>query len=125
MLSVIRVLVGYVLACLAMGGTFILLVEGPVVAAGRETLDEFFALVVIATMGLSIYAAVPALICIIVGEARGITSWMFYAFAGLFITLASVLYSGFGGTRLVIAGLIGGLVYWGVSGRSAGNWRSK
>ena len=125
MLSIMRVLVGYVLACLAVGGTFTLLVEGPVVAAGRETLDEFFAIMFIATMGFSVYAAAPALICIILGEARGITSWMFFAFAGLFIALATAWYSGFGGTKLVIAGLIGGLVYWGVSGRSAGNWISK
>jgi hypothetical protein len=87
---------------------------------------------------VSYFAFLPSVPAILAAEAFGWRSWLFYALAGAAIALAIVAFAiqasepgdhPFADTRLSAAviggGIVGGLAYWLVAGRLAGNWRAK
>lgn len=107
--------------------------ETPDALAGALTFSiPFVALFV------SYFAFLPSLPAILAAEAFGWRSWLFYALAGAAIALVIVAFAvqlsepgdnPFADTRLSAAviggGIVGGLAYWLVAGRLAGNWRAK
>jgi hypothetical protein len=87
---------------------------------------------------VSYFAFLPSLPTILAAETFGWRSWLFYALAGAAIALAIVAVAfqasepgdnPFSDTRLSAAviggGIVGGLAYWLVAGRFAGNWRAR
>lgn len=133
---IVRVLVGFILACLAAGLTIVLFVYTPVELAldAGERVSEVGLLSLAAATHSAVFAAPFALIGAAVGEWRNIISWTYYALVGVLIAVVGFLvqyWSESGGvpasilnsyalSAFLLTGLIAGLVYWLVSGRYAG-----
>jgi hypothetical protein len=133
--SILRVLFGFVLACLAAGATIVLFVYTPVELAmdSVDRMEEAGLLSLAAATHTAVFAAPFALIGAAVGEWRGIGSWTYYALVGVLIAvigfLAQYWSEGGGGpatilnsyalSAFLVTGLVGGLVYWLFSGRYA------
>jgi hypothetical protein len=132
----IRVLFGYVLACLAAAATLVLFVYTPAELAGLppdgERLLEASTFALSVTRFVAVYAALPALIAVGFGEARGIGAWIFYVLAGVVIAALGFMVQyateapdqptilrNYALIAFLTAGLVGGLVYWLFSGRAA------
>ncbi len=105
--------------------------------AGRLASAGFDFGLVIGALGLAslvgYVAFVPAMLVIFYAEITKRRDWLFYALAGGIIAavapfLAAIVVQPAGGSRFdfalmaTAAGMIGGLSYWLVAGRSAGNW---
>ena len=96
-MRVIRVLFGFALACLAAAVTLVLFVYTPAelasmpsgMGADRVTEAGLFALVV--TPHVAAFAALPALIGVIIAERRGISSLGYYAILGIVIAALGFL----------------------------------
>jgi hypothetical protein len=132
---VLRVLFGFVFACLAAGATLVLFVFTPVELAtdAGNRVQEAGLLTLHAATHAAVFAAPFALIGAAIGEWRGIASWTYYALVGVLIAALGFLvqYWSEGGTveasilnnyalsAFVVTGLVAGLVYWLVSGRYA------
>jgi hypothetical protein len=135
---IVRVFLGFALGSLAAAATLVLFVYAPADLAGLrsdlsgERLSEagFFALVI--TPHVAASAALPALAGVLFAETRKVAAWGFYAFAGMAIALAGFfiqhlteapyresIFQAYALMAFLIAGLIGGLVYWSTSGRFA------
>lgn len=77
-------------------------------------------------------AFVPAMVAIVISEFFGKRDWLFHALAGAAVALVVVGMLGGEGSAylysipvtlvLVACGLVGGIAYWLVAGRSAGGW---
>jgi hypothetical protein len=134
----LRLLIGFVLACLAAALTLVAFVYTPTDLAGLpadmsgDRLLEAGAFALAITPHLAVFAALPALIGLSFAEARGIGSWTFYVLIGIGIAVLGFLVQHFTeapgqGTILqnyaliafLTAGIAGGLVYWFCSGRAA------
>jgi hypothetical protein len=87
---------------------------------------------------VSYFAFLPALPTILAAETFGWRGWLFYALAGGAIALVIIAFAmqasepgdnPFSDARLSAAvvggGIVGGLAYWLIAGRLAGNWRAK
>jgi uncharacterized membrane protein len=91
---------------------------------------------------ISYYAFLPAAVLIAIAEFRPFRSWLYFALAGGITALSAlVLYEtvrmagmagarteAFGADSLLVAlasGMIAGVAYWLVAGRSAGRWRER
>jgi hypothetical protein len=137
---IVRVLMGFALASLAAAATLVVFVYAPSdLASLRSDLNGarlseagFFALVI--TPHVAVSAALPALAGVLIAETRKFATWGFYAFAGIAIALVGFLFQhlteaphresifqAYALMAFLTAGLIGGLVYWGTSGRFAGS----
>ncbi|KRA00409.1 hypothetical protein ASD64_02275 [Mesorhizobium sp. Root157] len=143
------ILIGYAAAALAASAFIHLLFLG---AAGFQP-DESTAYVVgpllfsipFTALFVGYFAFVPAGVAIVVSEILGLRNWLFYALAGAAIGVAVValfwqspmpgggfeteIDSTFMTPRFIASmigsGIVGGIAYWLVSGRWAGNWRSE
>jgi hypothetical protein len=96
--------------------------------------DVFRVVVGFGTIFVSVFAFLPALAMIAIAEAAGIRSLLYYACSGALI--AAFLYYDFRGWDVLAlpledsarreleiiaaAGIVAGLVYWAIAGRSAG-----
>ena len=82
----------------------------------------------------AVFSAPFALVAAAIGEWQSIRSWVYYALAGIAISIAGfiALYSGetsgpnsivnqYATIAYLCSGLVGGWVYWLVSGRMAGD----
>jgi hypothetical protein len=135
-MRVIRVLFGFALACLAAAAALVLFVYTPAelaslpsgMGADRVTQAGLFALVV--SPHVAMFAALPALVGVIIGERRGISGWGYYALVGIAIAVLGFLTQhvtetpgqttilhNYALTAFLTAGLAGGFVYWLFSGR--------
>ena len=135
-MRVIRVLFGFALACFAAAVAVVLFVYTPAelaslpsgMGADRVTEAGRFALVV--TPHVAMFAALPALVGVIIGERRGIAGWGYYALVGIAIAALGFLMQhitetpgqttilhNYALTAFLTAGLVAGSVYWLVSGR--------
>ena len=136
------IIVGLILASLAAGATLVI----GIVAPDWMNMDSdpvervsFFVVSFFATSFFGAATIVPALGLIVVAEALRIRNIIYYGVAGALVGLAS--YSGSDiSMRLenttdispvghalqlaVVAGIIGGVVYWLSAGRNAGAWRA-
>lgn len=133
-MSVVRVLVGFALACIA--GALIQLgfaTPNDVLTDDPDRLSWSFEQVLLAATHSAVFSAPFALVAAAIGEWQSIRSWVYYALAGIAIAIAGfiALYSGettgpnsivnqYATIAYLCSGLVGGWVYWLVSGRNAG-----
>lgn len=145
MRSVLRVLVGFLVACLAAALTTLLFVHTPAEVVGwlaarpagdaGARLSGFGLLWLAVVTQCVMFAAVPALLVAVLGEWRRIRDWTTYALAGLVIALLgfsaqwaseatgqgwSVVSSNYPLVAFMTTGFVAGFVYWMVAGRHAG-----
>lgn len=133
--SVMRVLVGFALACIA--GALIKLgfaTPNDVLTDDADRLSWSMEQVLLAATHSAVFSAPFALVAAAIGEWQSIRSWVYYALAGIAIAIAGfiALYSGetsgpysivnqYATIAYLCAGLVGGWVYWLVAGRNAGD----
>jgi hypothetical protein len=134
--SALRVLSGFVLACLAAGLAKVLFTFTPMELADMEPQAAANRILLALPLGTHIaYFAAPfTLLAVALGEWRGWRDWSYYVICGIAIALAgfAALYSGepigqrwsitdsnYPFTAFLGTGFVGGLVYWFVSGRFA------
>lgn len=134
------IVLGYAVAALC-ASAFLHLVTLPLLGFTAEETS----FIVMGSIGFSIpfialfvayFAFIPAMFGILLGEVLGQRDWLFYALAGGVI--GAVVAGFFRGdveavnpiatetafvVALVGAGICGGIGYWLIAGRGAGNWR--
>ena len=134
--SVLRVLIGFVLACLV-GALMQLAFATPndVLTDDTERLSWTGEHALLIATHSAVFSAPFALVAAAIGEWQSIRSWVYYALSGIAIAIAGfiALYSGettTGANSIVnnyalaaylCSGLVGGLTYWLISGRTAGD----
>jgi hypothetical protein len=141
MLSLFRVLFGFLLASLAAGITQVLFVVTPMdiaalpVSAMQERVQAAGLLALFAATHTAVFSAPFALVTVVIGEWQPIRSWIYYALAGLGTAAAGFLAQHTGETTgatilndyafraFAATGLAGGLTYWAAAGRRAGGRR--
>lgn len=132
-----RVIVGFLLACLAAGLTTVLFAWSPAELAAMPTdpLDKLALALPVATH-TAIFAAPFALIAIALGEWMKANSWSYYAISGIAIAAIgfvsqlqsesaaqdwSVLSSNYPAVAFLTTGFVAGFTYWIFSGRFVGH----
>jgi drug/metabolite transporter (DMT)-like permease len=133
--SIFRVLLGFIVACLAAGFSKVLFALTPAEVFGGDSdrLSSALHLAAQTATHSAMFAAPFALIAAAIGEWQGIRNWSYYALAGVAIAVAGFLaqYQGedvtqptivnnYALTAFLTSGFIGGIVYWLFSGRDAG-----
>ena len=137
-MRIVRVFIGYVLASVAAATTLVLFVYTPVelatsaAPAPAARLAEAALFVLVVAPYLALFAAIPALLAATLAELRGISTWGYHATVGVAIGAVGFLIQHFTEgpgqptilhnyalTAFLSAGLVGGAVYWLVSGRFA------
>lgn len=133
-LSVLRVLIAFALACIA-GAAIQLAFAAPndVLTDDPDRLSWSLEQVLLAATHSAVFSAPFALVAAAIGEWQAIRSWVYYALAGTAISIAGfiALYSGetsttnsivnqYAAIAYLCSGLVGGWVYWLFSGRYAG-----
>ena len=131
-----RVLVGFALACLV-GAVVQLAFATPndVLTDDTDRLSWSGEQILLAATHSAVFSAPFALVAAAIGEWQSIRSWVYYALSGIAIAIAGfiALYSGettsgpnsivnnYALAAYLCSGLVGGLAYWLVSGRAAGD----
>jgi hypothetical protein len=131
-LGCVRVALGFLLASLVAGLTLVLFAYAPADLEGlhadlnAERIAEAGLFALHVTPFVAACAAVPVLAGVIFAEVRMMAHWWFYALVGIATAAAGlVLVRGaslpglYDLAAFLTAGLIGGLVYWGLAGRFA------
>jgi hypothetical protein len=134
-LSVLRVLVAFGLACIA--GALVKLgfaTPNDVLTDNPDRLSWSIEQVLLAATHSAVFSAPFALVAAAIGEWQSIRSWVYYALAGLAIAIAGFIAIHFGesaGPNTIVnqyailaflcAGVVGGWIYWLFSGRFAGD----
>jgi len=135
------ILAGYAVASLAASGFINLLIFGSFGLAREEIAGAFASstfTVPLVTLFVAYLAFIPSIVVIVAAEVLGRRDWLFYALAGGVVGLV-VLVAVFGiypdpddhdpllhawlTAAMIGAGLVGGVTYWLIAGRSAGTWR--
>lgn len=101
-----------------------------------DVMESFFDLAYVSIVTFTLAGEItllPAVLVIAAAEAFRLRGWVFYGAAGAVLASAPVILSGPVGldpidtqylASAAAAGLAGGLVYWLLAGRSAGEWWS-
>jgi len=137
--QILRVVFGFVLACLAAGLTLVLFVYTPVELAGLSAnvaaarLGEVGILALAAATHAGVFSSPFALAGAVFGEGRGLRSPAYYVLLGVAIAAAGFflqyhseaagdlsILNTYALSAFALTGLIGGLVYWVGAGRHAG-----
>ena len=135
----LRVLIGFVLGCLAAGLALVLFVFTPGEFAGLppdvaiSRFPQLMRLAAFVAAQAALFAAPFALVIAVIGEWQRNRNWTFYALAGLLMALLGFLaqhsteqvgqptiVNNYALTAFATSGFVGGLVYWLFSGRFAG-----
>jgi hypothetical protein len=136
---VVRVVIGFALACMAAAAIFVLFAFAPGDWASLradledgERLSKAGILALKSTPHVVVSAAIPALFAAIIAERRGVVGLAFYALAGIGTAAAGFLlqylteapdpesiFQAYPLIAFLTAGFVGGLVYWATSGRYA------
>jgi hypothetical protein len=132
----IRVIIGFVIACLAAGLSMVLFVYTPVELAGdlaSDRVSEAGLLALAAATHSAVFAAPFALIGAIIGEWQRIGSWMYYVLVAIVIAAIGFLaqywtegageasiVNNYAVTAFIVTGFVAGFVYWLFAGRYAG-----
>jgi hypothetical protein len=143
MLTLLRVLFGFAIACLVAGAATVAFVVNPAAIANlpadaqTEQLSNAGILALLAATHSAIFAAPFALIALGVAELTRIRSWLYYALVGAVISLgglAAVYLNEVPGQPSILndyaliafgtVGVLSGLTYWLFAGRGAGGRRS-
>lgn len=136
-ISMLRVIIGFVVACLAAGLAMVLFVYTPLELAMEHAGDrvaEAGLLALMAATHTAVFAAPFALIAAVFAEWQRIGGWLYYAMVGVAIAAVgfavqswtegggpgegSILNS-YAVTAFIVTGFIAGIVYWLVAGRAA------
>jgi hypothetical protein len=133
----LRVLVGFALACLAAGLTMVLFVYTPLELAREATsarMSEAGILALAAATHTAMFAAPFALIGAGFAEWQRIGGWLYYSLVGIAIAAVGFaaqswtesggegegsILNGYAVAAFIITGVAGGLVYWLCAGRWA------
>jgi hypothetical protein len=130
---IIRVVFGFVLACLAAGLAVVLFVYVPFELSDlqSERLVEIGIMSLAAATQTAIFAAPFALIGVVFGEWQRIGSWMYYVLLAMAVAAIGFLVqfwkeagaaegtivNSYAVTAFLVAGFVAGIVYWLFSGR--------
>jgi hypothetical protein len=133
--AMLRMIAGFVLACLAAGLCLVLFVYTPMEIATEHTAERAAEVALLALSAAThggVFAAPFALIAAAYGEWQGIRSWLYYVLAAVVITaigfLAQYRTEAAGEATIIntyaivaflITGCVAGLVYWAAAGRYA------
>lgn len=133
--SVLRVLFGFVVACIA--GALVQLgfaTPNDVLTDDADRLSWSMEQVLLAATHAGVFSAPFALVAAAIGEWQSIRGWVYYALAGIAIAIAGfiALYSSeaagpnsivnqYATIAYLVSGLVAGWVYWLLSGRYAGD----
>jgi MFS family permease len=142
MLTLLRVLFGFAIACLVAGVATVAFVVSPVELANLpaeaqpERLGNAGILALLTATHSAIFAFPFALVALGIAELWRIRSWLYYALVGIVISLgglAAVYLNEVPGQPSILndyaliafatVGLLAGLTYWLVAGRCAGGRR--
>lgn len=135
----VRILLGFIVACLVAGAVTVAFVVTPAdiaslpAAARGERLASAGLLSLLAATHSAIFSFLFALIFIAVAEWYAIRSWIYYAVCGIAIAVAGfaalhsqevegypTILNDYALRAYLTVGLLGGLAYWLVAGRRAG-----
>ncbi len=136
------IIIGYAIACVAASVFLNVLLFGAINLRPEETLPVVVGSMLISgplvALFVAYFAFLPAVPAILIGEILGKRDWLFYAIAGAIIGAVVIgIMSGMAETgqdyvsdpglalALIASGMVGGIAYWLVTGRTAGNWRSR
>lgn len=144
MLTLLRVLFGFALACLVAGVATVAFVVSPTELASLpaeaqpERLGNAGILALLAATHSAIFAAPFALIALGIGELWRVRSWLYYVLVAVVISLgglAAVYLNEVPGQPSILndyaliafatVGILAGLAYWLFAGRCAGRRRSR
>jgi drug/metabolite transporter (DMT)-like permease len=133
--SMLRVIIGFVFACLAAGFAMVLFVYTPLELATElagERASEASLLALAAGTHAAVFAAPFALIGAGFGEWQRIGSWLYYVLVGVAIACVGFLaqfwtetageasiVNNYAVTAFIVTGFVAGIVYWLFSGRYA------
>lgn len=129
--ALLRVLFGFAVACLAAAAVQVTYAFAPAEDTPGPT--GLFELLLLTATHLAVFSAPFTLVAAAVGEWQSIRSWLYYAAAGVGVALAGFLaqYSSESGGPTILndyalkafltPGFFGGLAYWLVAGRRAGD----
>ncbi len=131
--ALLRVLFGFVIACLVAGLVQVLFVVTPAdLASETDKVQGAAVLALMAATQSAVFAASFAFLVAVLGEWQAIRNWVFYALAGIAIAFAGFLvqYSGEAGQTTILndyafrafltTGFVAGFTYWLLAGRNAG-----
>ena len=136
-IGMLRVLVGFALACLAAGLTMVLFVYTPLELAREHAGDRVSQaglLALAAATHTAMFAAPFALIGAGFAEWQRIGGWFYYTLVGIAIAVVGFaaqswtesggegkgsILNGYAVTAFIVTGSVGGLVYWLCAGRLA------
>lgn len=134
--SIVRVLAGFVAACLVAGAIQVLFALTPaaLIAGSSEQLSRATEWMLLAATHSAVFSAPFALVAAAIGEWRSIRSWTYYALVGLAIAVAGFtaqyqaevagqpsVANNYALTAFLTTGFVGGFAYWLTSGRRAGD----
>lgn len=132
--AVLRVLIGFAVACLAAGFVQVLFAVTPaeLVVAGDDRIGEAATWGLLSATQIAVFAAPFALLAAIVSEWQGIRSFAFHAIVAMVIAVAGFglihatestseasIVNSYAMAAYLTSGFVGGLVYWLFAGRSA------
>lgn len=136
---IFRVLVGFVVACLAAGLTKVLFAIPPaeIYALPSDVASDRISTVIDSALYAAIWSGLFTFPFVIlaatIGEWRRIRAWSYYALVALIVALVgfmtqyatetvgqATIVNNYAFTAFLTAGFMGGLFYWLLAGRSAG-----
>ncbi len=132
--AVLRVLIGFAVACLAAGFVQVLFAVTPaeLVVAGDDRLGEAATWGLLSATQIAVFAAPFALLAAIVSEWQGIRSFAYHAIVAMAIAVAGFglihvtestseasIVNSYAMAAYLTSGFVGGLIYWLFAGRSA------
>ena len=126
-IQLLRIVVAYFLACIgcAIGLYFWLILLDRI--GGYHQYNGFvFGLFRDLLMAVVVTSFVPAAICFVIAEKRGLNSKMTYSWAGLLVSLWPFIPMFYLLPMFIFApvlGFIAGLCIWYIAGQHAGQWR--
>ena len=137
-MALFRALFGFIVACVAAAATLVLFVYTPAELAnlpsdiGSDRVTEAALFTLAVTPHVMLFAALPASICVLLAEVRSIGAWTYYFGLGVAIAVFGFLVQhvtegpgqltilqNYALMAFLLAGVVGGLVYWFLSGRFA------
>ncbi|MFA5899592.1 MAG: hypothetical protein WC829_10815 [Hyphomicrobium sp.] len=143
MLTLLRVLFGFTIACLVAGAATVAFVVTPADIAGLpaavqpEQLGNAGLLALLAATHSAIFSFPFALMAIGVAEMWRVRSWLYYALAGVAISMGGLaavylnevpgqpsILNNYAIATFLTVGVLAGLAYWLLAGRCAGGRRS-
>ena len=134
--AMLRVGFGFILACLSAGAVMTgFVVTPPDIASGDpDKLAAAGVLTLLSAIDSARFAAPFALIATVIGERRTIRGWIYYAIVGIAIAFAGfvtqyakapasepAIADSYALAAFLAAGFVGGVVFWGLAGRFAGD----